>query len=583
MGSGIDKRGAGPQRLRRAAGSRHASPKPAPKPQRGLRRAGRQPRTGRRRGGTGATGTPRTRLKAAMATVASEYDFVLIDCPPSLSLLTLNGLCAAHGVIVPMQCEYFALEGLSDLVNTIKQVHANLNPDLHIIGLLRVMFDPRVTLQQQVSEQLKAHFGDKVFNTVIPRNVRLAEAPSYGQPGVVFDPSPRAPRPSSNSRARWWPGWAAAVDARHDRSAAVAQDAGLNASAPPQQRGWTAGWCASTRARPSAPAASMPWRPAACRWTTSWRRRPPVFRAAGLPLVVRITPFSLPPDWTTLLASAGLQCFDDTRVLVSPPRHDGSRPAAGRPAPASAGRPTTPQASAPCAAHRPRSSRPTPSGWPPRRCPTAAGCCAAPTARCWPAGSTPAKATMVGLYDVFTAPAARNQRLSRALCAELLRRACGRRRHTAYLQVDGGNAPCAGGLPAAGLRIGYALPLPGADPNGGLSVRGARSPTGPATRRRPGARSSPAPRRRWRPCPGCPGAPSAALAVVGEDEESTRLVSLQACTSKKPSPAWPGRAAASRARSARRRSAARRPPAPLSAWRPAQLRGCSGTDTARPL
>ncbi|MCA0213828.1 MAG: AAA family ATPase [Proteobacteria bacterium] len=131
------------------------------------------------------------RLKQALAEVATDYDFVLIDCPPSLSMLTLNGLCCAHGVIVPMQCEYFALEGLTDLVNTIKQVHANLNPDLQIIGLLRVMFDPRITLQQQVSEQLKAHFGDKVFNTVIPRNVRLAEAPSYGLPGVVFDPAAR--------------------------------------------------------------------------------------------------------------------------------------------------------------------------------------------------------------------------------------------------------------------------------------------------------------------------------------------------------------------------------------------------------
>jgi chromosome partitioning protein len=128
------------------------------------------------------------RLKTAVAPISADYDFVLIDCPPSLSLLTLNGLCSAHGVIVPMQCEYFALEGLSDLVNTIKQVHANLNSDLQIIGLLRVMYDPRITLQQQVSEQLKAHFGDKVFNTVIPRNVRLAEAPSYGLPGVVFDP-----------------------------------------------------------------------------------------------------------------------------------------------------------------------------------------------------------------------------------------------------------------------------------------------------------------------------------------------------------------------------------------------------------
>ena len=129
------------------------------------------------------------RLKVALAEVDADYDFVLIDCPPSLSMLTLNGLCSAHGVVVPMQCEYFALEGLTDLVNTIKQVHANLNRELQIIGLLRVMFDPRITLQQQVSEQLKGHVGDKVFNSVIPRNVRLAEAPSYGLPGVVFDPS----------------------------------------------------------------------------------------------------------------------------------------------------------------------------------------------------------------------------------------------------------------------------------------------------------------------------------------------------------------------------------------------------------
>ena len=129
------------------------------------------------------------RLKAALVAVDKDYDFVLIDCPPSLSMLTLNGLCCGNGVIVPMQCEYFALEGLTDLVNTIKQVHANLNKDLVIIGLLRVMFDPRITLQQQVSDQLKTHFGGKVFDTVIPRNVRLAEAPSYGVPGVVFDPA----------------------------------------------------------------------------------------------------------------------------------------------------------------------------------------------------------------------------------------------------------------------------------------------------------------------------------------------------------------------------------------------------------
>ena len=131
------------------------------------------------------------RLRKALMSVDDKYDFILIDCPPSLSLLTLNGLCAAHGVIIPMQCEYFALEGLTDLVNTIKRVHANLNTNLKIIGLLRVMFDPRMTLQQQVSEQLESHFSDKVFSTIIPRNVRLAEAPSYGLPGVIYDRASR--------------------------------------------------------------------------------------------------------------------------------------------------------------------------------------------------------------------------------------------------------------------------------------------------------------------------------------------------------------------------------------------------------
>jgi chromosome partitioning protein len=130
-----------------------------------------------------------SRLKEALAGHAADYDFVLIDCPPSLSLLTLNGLCCAHGVVIPMQCEYYALEGLSDLVNTIKKVHAHLNRELKIIGLLRVMFDPRSTLSNQVSAQLEQHFGGKVFRTLVPRNVRLAEAPSYGMPGVLFDKS----------------------------------------------------------------------------------------------------------------------------------------------------------------------------------------------------------------------------------------------------------------------------------------------------------------------------------------------------------------------------------------------------------
>lgn len=128
------------------------------------------------------------RLADAIAPWVAHYDLVLIDCPPSLSLLTLNALCAAHGVIIPMQCEYFALEGLSDLANTIKRVRSGLNPKLEIIGLLRVMFDPRVTLQQQVSEELARHFGETVFQTVIPRNIRLAEAPSHGLPGVCYDP-----------------------------------------------------------------------------------------------------------------------------------------------------------------------------------------------------------------------------------------------------------------------------------------------------------------------------------------------------------------------------------------------------------
>ena len=129
----------------------------------------------------------KTRLKDALQTVFAEYDYILIDCPPSLNLLTLNGLCAARSVMIPMQCEYYALEGLSDLVNTIRKVRTHLNPDLEIEGLLRTMFDPRNTLAQQVSEQLQQHFGEKVYRTIIPRNVRLAEAPSHGLPALYYD------------------------------------------------------------------------------------------------------------------------------------------------------------------------------------------------------------------------------------------------------------------------------------------------------------------------------------------------------------------------------------------------------------
>jgi len=127
------------------------------------------------------------RLRAALEPVRADYDYILIDCPPSLSLLTINGLVAARRVLIPMQCEYYALEGLSDLVGTIKRVRAGLNPQLEIEGLLRTMYDPRNMLAQQVSSQLESHFGAKVYRTLVPRNVRLAEAPSYGIPAVIWD------------------------------------------------------------------------------------------------------------------------------------------------------------------------------------------------------------------------------------------------------------------------------------------------------------------------------------------------------------------------------------------------------------
>lgn len=129
------------------------------------------------------------RLKSALFQVAQNYDYIFIDCPPTLNLLAVNALTAANTIMIPMQCEYYALEGVSDLVNTVRKIRGNLNPQLEIEGLLRTMFDPRSTLSQQVSEQLKSHFGKKVYDTVIPRNIRLAEAPSYGQPALMYDPT----------------------------------------------------------------------------------------------------------------------------------------------------------------------------------------------------------------------------------------------------------------------------------------------------------------------------------------------------------------------------------------------------------
>ncbi|TAM46173.1 MAG: ParA family protein [Gammaproteobacteria bacterium] len=127
------------------------------------------------------------RLRTALETVRHEYDYILIDCPPALNLLTVNAMVAAQAVMIPMQCEYYALEGLTALLNTIRKIRETLNPSLEIEGLLRTMYDPRNNLDNEVSAQLKAHFGDKLYRTVIPRNIRLAEAPSHGKPVIGYD------------------------------------------------------------------------------------------------------------------------------------------------------------------------------------------------------------------------------------------------------------------------------------------------------------------------------------------------------------------------------------------------------------
>jgi len=132
-----------------------------------------------------------TRLKTALSTIVSEYDYVFIDCPPSMNMLTINSLVAADSVLVPMQCEYFSLEGLSSLMDTLKQVRSSVNKQLSLEGLLRTMFDGRSRLTRDVSEQLTTHFSDRLFSTVIPRNVRLAEAPSFGLPAIIYDKNSR--------------------------------------------------------------------------------------------------------------------------------------------------------------------------------------------------------------------------------------------------------------------------------------------------------------------------------------------------------------------------------------------------------
>ncbi len=152
------------------------------------------------------------KLKEALATVSDRYDYVLIDCPPALNMLTVNALVASDSVMIPMQCEYYALEGLSDLVETLRKVRSNLNPDLEIEGLLRTMYSAQNTLTQQVSEELISHFGDKVYETIIPRNVRLAEAPSHGKPATAYD--------ASSKGAQAYMALAEELLARHGKSAA---------------------------------------------------------------------------------------------------------------------------------------------------------------------------------------------------------------------------------------------------------------------------------------------------------------------------------------------------------------------------
>jgi chromosome partitioning protein len=130
-----------------------------------------------------------SRLKNAMLNLRQKYDYLIIDCPPSLSLLTVNALTAADQVIIPIQCEYYALEGLSQLIKTIELIKKSLNPDLRICGILLTMYDSRTLLSEQVVQETRQHFGGRVFKTMIPRNIRLAEAPSFGQPIVFYDPS----------------------------------------------------------------------------------------------------------------------------------------------------------------------------------------------------------------------------------------------------------------------------------------------------------------------------------------------------------------------------------------------------------
>jgi chromosome partitioning protein len=165
------------------------------------------------------------RLKNAIMSIKRDYEYVLIDCPPALNMLTLNALVAADGVLIPMQCEYYALEGLTALMDTINQVRGTVNPKLRIEGLLRTMFDPRNTLSNDVSAQLIEHFGEKVYRTIVPRNVRLAEAPSHGLPALLYE--------KTSSGALAYLALAGEMLRRNTRSAASVANAARNGAAAP--------------------------------------------------------------------------------------------------------------------------------------------------------------------------------------------------------------------------------------------------------------------------------------------------------------------------------------------------------------
>lgn len=160
-----------------------------------------------------------SRLRYQLARVSQRYDYIIIDCPPSLNMLTINALVASDGVIITMQCEYYALEGLSALLNTIRQIARVLNPSLQLEGVLRTMYDPRNSLTNDVSAQLEEHFGDQLFRVCIPRNVRLAEAPSFGQPILVYDPTSKG--------AIAYQGLAGELIRRHRQKSAQTSNAGV--------------------------------------------------------------------------------------------------------------------------------------------------------------------------------------------------------------------------------------------------------------------------------------------------------------------------------------------------------------------